>query len=60
VRSVLPALPAKESTHEYELMQALKDTFGGAFPSPHIGRIRVTLARPSRAEWLDRCQEALT
>jgi hypothetical protein len=60
VRSVLPALPAKESAHEYELMQALKDTFDGASPSPGIGHIRVTFARPAGAEWLDRCQEALT
>jgi DNA-binding PadR family transcriptional regulator len=45
VRSVLPALPAKESAHGYELKQALENTFGSACPSRHIGRIHVTLGR---------------
>jgi DNA-binding PadR family transcriptional regulator len=45
VRSVLLALPAKESAHGYELKQALEHTFGSAYPSPNIGQIYVTLGR---------------
>jgi DNA-binding PadR family transcriptional regulator len=45
VRSVLLALLAKESAHGYELKQALEQTFGGAYPSPNIGQIYVTLGR---------------
>lgn len=48
MRSVLPALPAKESAHGYELEQALEHTFGSACPSPDIGQISVTLGRPEK------------
>ena len=49
MRSELPALPAKESAHDgYELKQALEHTFGGAYPSPNIGQIYVTLGRPAK------------
>ena len=90
MRSVLLALPTKESAHGYEQKQALEHTFGCAHPSPHIGQTYVTLGRPAKdgllrgedvaqsnrpnkrvheltpagreavAEWLERCQEALT
>jgi DNA-binding PadR family transcriptional regulator len=39
------ALLAKEPAHGYELKQAIEQTFGGAYPSPNIGQIYVTLAR---------------
>jgi DNA-binding PadR family transcriptional regulator len=48
VRSVLLTLPAKESAHGYELEQALEHTFGGACPSPDIGRIHVTFGRSEK------------
>ena len=45
MRPVLLALLAKEPAHGYELKQALEHTFGGAYPSPNIGQIYVTLGR---------------
>jgi DNA-binding PadR family transcriptional regulator len=45
MRPVLLALLAKEPAHGYELKQALEQTFGGAYPSPNIGQIYVTLGR---------------
>lgn len=45
MRPVLLALLAKESAHGYELKQALEQIFGGAYPSPNIGQIYVTLGR---------------
>ncbi|MFB9832421.1 PadR family transcriptional regulator [Actinoallomurus acaciae] len=45
MRSVLLALPAKESAHGYELKQAWEQTFGSADPSPGIGHVYVTLGR---------------
>ena len=90
MRLVLPSLPTKESAHIYERKQALERAFGGAQPSPDVGRPHVTLGwapedglirgevvtqgnRPNErvhelapagpeavAEWLERCQEALT
>jgi DNA-binding PadR family transcriptional regulator len=45
MRPVLLALLAKEPAHGYELKQALEQTFGGAYPSPNIGQIDLTLGR---------------
>ncbi|GAA5071632.1 DNA-binding PadR family transcriptional regulator [Thermocatellispora tengchongensis] len=45
MRLPLLALLAKEPAHGYELKQALEQTFGGAYPSPNIGQIYVTLGR---------------
>ncbi|MGN9838501.1 PadR family transcriptional regulator [Nonomuraea sp. H19] len=45
MRLHLLALLAKEPAHGYELKQALEQTFGGAYPSPNIGQIYVTLGR---------------
>ncbi|MGC5012782.1 PadR family transcriptional regulator [Streptosporangium sp. DT93] len=45
MRLTLLALLAKESAHGYELKQALEQIFGGAYPSPNIGQIYVTLGR---------------
>ncbi len=45
VRQSLLALLAKEPAHGYELKQALETIFGGAYPSPNIGQIYVTLGR---------------
>jgi len=45
VRQPLLALLAKEPAHGYELKLALEQTFGGAYPSPNIGQIYVTLKR---------------
>jgi DNA-binding PadR family transcriptional regulator len=41
----LLALLAKEPAHGYELKLALEQIFGGAYPSPNIGQIYVTLKR---------------
>ncbi|MEV7806432.1 PadR family transcriptional regulator [Microbispora sp. NPDC088329] len=45
MRQSLLALLAKEPAHGYELKQALEAIFGGAYPSPNIGQIYVTLGR---------------
>jgi len=45
MRQHLLALLAKEPAHGYELKLALEQTFGGAYPSPNIGQIYVTLKR---------------
>ncbi|MFF3443429.1 PadR family transcriptional regulator [Streptosporangium sp. NPDC002721] len=45
MRLTLLALLAKEPAHGYELKQALEQIFGGAYPSPNIGQIYVTLGR---------------
>ncbi|MEU7879588.1 PadR family transcriptional regulator [Microbispora bryophytorum] len=45
MRQSLLALLAKEPAHGYELKQALETIFGGAYPSPNIGQIYVTLGR---------------
>ena len=45
MRQPLLALLAKEPAHGYELKLALEQTFGGAYPSPNIGQIYVTLKR---------------
>ncbi|WP_285706626.1 PadR family transcriptional regulator [Microtetraspora sp. NBRC 16547] len=45
MRLPLLALLAKEPAHGYELKHALEKTFGGAYPSPNIGQIYVTLGR---------------
>jgi DNA-binding PadR family transcriptional regulator len=48
MRLPLLALLAKEPAHGYELKHALEQTFGGAYPSPNIGQIYVTLQRLAR------------
>jgi DNA-binding PadR family transcriptional regulator len=48
VRLPLLALLAKEPAHGYELKTLLEQTFGGAYPSPNIGQIYVTLQRLER------------
>jgi hypothetical protein len=48
MRSVSPALLAKESAYGYEFKQAQEHTFGGARPSPDIGPIQVTPMRPAK------------
>lgn len=45
MRLSLLALLAKEPAHGYELKQSLEQIFGGAYPSPNIGQIYVTLGR---------------
>ena len=45
MRQPLLALLAKEPAHGYELKLALEQIFGGAYPSPNIGQIYVTLKR---------------
>jgi DNA-binding PadR family transcriptional regulator len=48
MRSVSPALLAKESAYGYEFKQAQEHTFGGARPSPDIGPIQVTPVGPAK------------
>ena len=48
MRQMLLALLAKEPAHGYELKQAIEQIFGGAYPSPNIGQIYVTLNRLER------------
>ena len=48
MRLPLLALLTKEPAHGYELKHALEHTFGGAYRSPNIGQIYVTLQRLAR------------
>lgn len=48
MRSVSPALLAKESAYGYEFKQSQEHAFGGARPSPDIGPIQVTPVGPAK------------
>ena len=49
MRLPLLALLAKEPAHGYELKNRLEQIFGGAYPSPNIGQVYLTLQRLERA-----------
>lgn len=49
MRLPLLALLAKEPAHGYELKAQLEQIFGGAYPSPNIGQVYLTLQRLERA-----------
>lgn len=49
MRLPLLALLAKEPAHGYELKSRLEQMFGGAYPSPNIGQVYLTLQRLERA-----------
>lgn len=58
MRLPLLALLAKEPAHGYQLKNLLEQTFGGAYPSPNIGQIYVTLQRLAR-DGLVSCQDVV-
>jgi ribosomal protein L29 len=58
VRSVLPALPAKESAHGYELRRCHPEERDNHIASLLVEGARLRLQ--ADLEWLERCQEALT
>lgn len=58
MRMPLLALLAKEPAHGYELKTQLTQIFGGAYPTPNIGQIYVTLQRLER-DGLVRSQDVI-